>query len=190
MCNSTQHDIIFHINLGPGTGHQLDPVPTYMIATNLRHGNMACGWWHAWHPFRWVQTSRQISLCASYCVSQVSLCWLGEWISGWLSGTAYQMFLGSAYSVGDLSRWTLRFYIAHGSLPTENRSVHLSMLRAIDAPNTMSHFRATCPRCTAILQIWLPNVTRRLPATYTPQLRLWCILVCTNISGMEAQPPT
>ena len=99
-------------------------------------------------------------------------------------------FLGSAYSVGDLSRWTLRFYIAHGSLRTENRSVHLSMLRAIDAPNTMSHFRATCPRCTAILQIWLPNVTRRLPATYTPQLRLWCILVCTNISGMEAQPPT
>ena len=98
--------------------------------------------------------------------------------------------MGSAYSVGDLSRWTLRFYVAHGSLPTENRSVHPEMLRAIDAPNTMSHHSDLEPRCTAILQIWLPNATRRLPATYTPQLRLRRILVCTNRSGMEAQPPT
>ena len=64
-----------------------------------------------------------------------------------------ECFMGSAYSVGDLSRWTLRFYVAHGSLPTENRSVHPEMLRAIDAPNTMSHHSDLGPRCTAILQI-------------------------------------
>jgi hypothetical protein len=45
-------------------------------------------------------------------------------------------------------------------------------------------------RCTAILQISLLNARRRLPATYTPQLRLRHMLVYTRISGVGAQPPT